>query len=139
HVWQSAAPGSACKTGHPVFCGRYRFPPEALVRGVALTLVCVRVHENARPVRTLRQAKAVVLRPVSRRGPGTATGIRDNCPVSALVDEPGGSPEARFACQHDGLISMFDANLVEDPGYIITDRFLRQAKRSGDLRVAEAF
>ena len=99
----------------------------------------MRTHETQRPVRTLRQAMAVVLRPVSRRGLGTARGIRDKCPVSALVDEPAGSPEARVAGKHDGLISMLDANLVEDPGNMIADRFLRQAKRSGDLRVAEAF
>jgi hypothetical protein len=40
------------------------------------------------------------------------------------VDGPAGSSEARFAGKHDGLVAVFDANLVEHPRDVIANRFL---------------
>src|SRR5262249_61939117 len=55
----------------------------------------------------------------------------------ALFDEAAGPAEAGLAGQHDGLIAVLDADLVEDPGDVVAHRLLREPQRGGDLRVAE--
>lgn len=47
--------------------------------------------------------------------------------------------EARITRKHDRLIAVFDANLVEDSTDMIADGLCRQTKRTGDLRIIEAF
>ena len=55
-----------------------------------------------------------------------ASRIRDKSPASTPVDIPAGPAEAGFAGKHDGLITVFDANFVEDPRDVIANRFLRK-------------
>src|SRR6476620_7100360 len=43
---RSATRVSENRPARTTTCGRYWVPPEVLVRGSALTLVCVRVHET---------------------------------------------------------------------------------------------
>src|SRR5215472_14737535 len=57
---------------------------------------------------------------------------------SVLVDEPAGPTETRFASEHDGLTTLLDAKLVENPGNVVANRFLRQPEGYGDLRIVEA-
>jgi hypothetical protein len=63
--------------------------------------------------------------------------IRDKSPASMPVDEPSGPAEAGFAGKHDGLITVLDANLVEHPCNMISNRFFREPKRCGDLGVVQ--
>src|SRR5262245_66658050 len=57
---------------------------------------------------------------------------------SALLGEPAGPAETRFAGKHDGLITVLDAELVEHPGDVVANGFLRKPERHRDLRVVEA-
>ena len=82
--------------------------------------------------------KAVVLRPMSRRTPDCDCASGTNVPRQRGLTSLPASPEARFTGKHDRLIAMFDANLVEDPGDVIADRFFRESKRCGELRIVEA-
>jgi hypothetical protein len=50
---------------------------------------------------------------------------RDKCPASARVDEPAGLAEPGVTGEHDRLITVFDANLVEDPRDMIADGLFR--------------
>src|SRR6476660_5863484 len=56
---------------------------------------------------------------------------------SVLVDEPVGPAEARFSSEHDGLTTLLNAKLVENPGNVVADRFLRELEGCGNLRVVE--
>ena len=57
---------------------------------------------------------------------------------SVLVDEPAGPAEARFSSEHDRLTTLLNAKLIENPGNVVADRFLRELEESGDLRVVES-
>ena len=78
------------------------------------------------------------MRPMSRRGVGVSAGARDKCPASAPTGELAAPPSPASRAMHDGLIAVLDPNLVEDPGNVIADRFLRKPKKSCDLRVIES-
>lgn len=56
---------------------------------------------------------------------------------SVLVDEPAGPAEARFSSEHDGLTTLLNAKLIENPGNVVADRFLRELEGCGNLRVVK--
>src|SRR5262245_38071467 len=143
--------------------GRASFPAPTIFRsmtnlGIALSLGLVSGMRDAGPAARLRRAKPFVLRRMPRRAGRAAARVRDKCPGSerfqekwepafrpkmqaqelALLDVAAGPPETRLARQHDGLITLLDADLVEHPGDVVAHRLLREPQRRGDLRVVEA-
>src|ERR1700692_3454743 len=82
-------------------------------------LSCIRY---ARSMRSLSLPKSDVLRPKPRRDEWQAGNARDKCPASTRADAPFRGPEACFAGPHNGLVPMFNANLIEDPCDVVANR-----------------
>src|SRR6266436_1466174 len=57
----------------------------------------------------------------------------------AHAGQPAVGAEACFPGQHDCLVTVLDANLVEDPCNMVSDGFFRNAKRCRQLRIVHAF
>src|SRR5882724_1424837 len=67
-----------------------------------------------------------------------ARNVRDRCPVSTRARQPAVHPEARVAGPNDRLVTMLNADLVENPRDVIANRFFRETERAGNLRIVEA-
>src|SRR4029078_9654637 len=89
-----------------------------------------RMHDLSR---TLGSLPWRVLRPMPPEPSNYRQKDRDNCPGSVAAVHA----KARFARPHDRLITMLDADLVEDGGNVIAHGFLGQFQRRGDLGIVE--
>src|ERR1700681_3436327 len=57
---------------------------------------------------------------------------------AARAAQPPVYPEARVAGPHNGLVPMFNGNLIEDPCDVVANRLYGKSERGGDLRIVEA-
>jgi len=78
------------------------------------------------------------LRRVPRRSLHGEPGHRDYCPGSARAGHLGIHAETRIARPDYHLVAMLDTDLIEDAADVVSNRFLREAKRRGNLPIIEA-
>src|SRR5581483_9685674 len=92
---------------------------------------------DARPLPRLGLSRLCVLRRKPLEVPISGTKPRDGCPGSASA-ERAVEAEPGLACAHDRLVTVFDADLVENARDVVAHRLLGQLQGGGNLAIVEA-